>query len=317
MQFEELKRRIREIPEVVTWPHMLEFVERAVDREGSVWEYPAAACHAVGGTEGAAFPAAAAVFCSVASIRLVDDLLDEDPRGHYHTIGAGQAANMGLAFQAAGHLLLDDPEIPAALHPVLQISFARMSLATCYGQHLDAREAESEEEYWRIVNNKTPPLFAEALRMGALLGGASAGAAEQLACIGRVLGRFIQVSDDVTDALEAPARADWQRRGNNLAILYAMTAPHLDRAEFLRLSTRVADPEALAAAQKILLRSGAVSYCALKLIELSREAQDLFARAPLSNPEALGRLIDIHMQPLHRLLASVGLEGPAAIQLAE
>jgi geranylgeranyl pyrophosphate synthase len=245
----------------------------------------------------------------------VDDLLDDDPRGHYHTIGAGPAANLALAFQAAGHLLLDDSDISAAIRPALQTGFARMSLATCFGQHLDTREAESEEEYWRIVDSKTPPLFAEALRMGALLGGASAGTAEQLACIGRVLGRFIQVSDDVTDALETPARADWQRRGNNLAILYAMTAPHPDRGEFSLLSQRVADPEALAAAHKILLRSGAVSYCALKLIELSREVRELFARAALADREALGRLLDLHLNPLQRLLASVGLEGPAALQL--
>jgi len=310
MQFETLKGRILKIAEVDAWPHMRALVERAAHQEGSVWEYPVVACRAVGGTESSALPAAAAVFCSVASMRLVDDLLDDDPRGHYHTIGAGPAANLALAFQAAGHLLLDEPEIPTSLRPALHASFARMSLATCYGQHLDLREAENEEEYWRIVDSKTPPLFAEALRLGALLGGAPAGAADQLAGIGWVLGRFIQVSDDLTDALKTPARADWQRRGNNLAILYAMVAPHPDRAEFLRLSTQVADPEALAAAHKILLRSGAVSYCALKLIELSREVQDLFARAPLSDPEPLGRLIDIHMHPLHRLLASVGFEGP-------
>ena len=55
---------------------MRDFVEHAVHEEGSVWEYPAVACHAFGGIEEAALPAAAAVFCSVASIRLVDDILD-------------------------------------------------------------------------------------------------------------------------------------------------------------------------------------------------------------------------------------------------
>ncbi len=188
MRFGEVKRRICSLHPIDAWPQALEFVGRAVDGESSVWKYPVAACRAVGGTEEAALPAAAAVFCSVASIRLVDDILDEDPRGDHRVVGAGPVANLALAFQAAGHLLLDDPEIPLEIRPALQASFARMSLATCFGQALDAREIRSEEEYWRVVEGKTPPLFGEALRMGALLGGAPAETAEGLSRLGRILG---------------------------------------------------------------------------------------------------------------------------------
>jgi geranylgeranyl diphosphate synthase type I len=308
MSFEELKRRVRELPQLASWPRMLELVERTIHREASVWDYPIAACRAVGGSEQAALPAAAAVLCSVISIHLVDDMLDEDPRGDYRVLGAGEVSNCALAFQAAGHRLLDDPEVPPEVRAALQASFADMSLATCFGQALDAREAKSEEEYWRIVECKTPPLFAEALRMGALLGGATAEVAEGLVRLGRVLGRFIQISDDVTDALETPARADWQRRGNNLPILYAMTAPHPAREEFLRLSLAIEDPEALAAAQKILLRSGAVSYCTLKLVEFSRELRELFDRLRLQDPDPIERLIELHQQPLRRLLDSLGIK---------
>jgi geranylgeranyl pyrophosphate synthase len=315
MRFEEMKRRVRELPGIAGWPQTLALVDRPVPHESSVWEYPVAACRAVGGAEDAALPAAAAVFCSVISIHLVDDMLDEDPRGDHHFVGAGPAANFALAFQAAGHLLLDAPEVPREICPALQASFAGMSLATCFGQGLDARELQSEEEYWRVVECKTPPLFSEALRMGALLGGASAGTADQLARLGRVLGRLIQVSDDVTDALDSPARSDWQRRANNLPILYAMTAPHPEREEFLRLSARVEDPTALAAAQKILFRSGAVSYCTFKLLKLSREAQDRFAAIPLLDPTWIARLVDLHLAPLHRLLEMVGVEEPAALAL--
>jgi geranylgeranyl diphosphate synthase, type I len=308
MRFEELRDRIRGLRQISSWPQMLELVNRAVHRESSVWEYPVAACRAVGGSEEAALPAAAAVFCSAISIHLVDDILDEDPRGDYRILGSGEVSNYALAFQAAGHLLLSDPEIPLQVRAALQASFADLSLSTCFGQGLDAREAKVEEEYWRIVECKTPPLFSEALRMGALLGGAPAETAERLACLGRVLGRSVQVGDDATDALATPARADWKRRGNSLPMLYAMTAPHPDREEFLHLSTLVEGPEALAAAQKILLRSGAVSYCALKLFELWREARDLLARLPLANPDPISRLIEVHQRPLQRLFESVGVE---------
>jgi len=313
MRFEKLKSRILGLPQIASWPQVGEVVQRTVHRESAVWEYPVAACRAVGGGEEAALPAAAAVLCSVISIHLVDDILDEDPRGDYRILGPGQVSNHALAFQAAGHLLLNDPEVPLEVRAVVHASFAEMSLSTCFGQGLDTREAEGEEEYWRIVECKTPPLFGEALRMGALLGGATAETADRLACLGRILGRSVQIGDDATDALETPARADWKRRGNSLPILYAMTAPHPDREEFLRLSTRVESPAALAAAQKILLRSGAISYCALKLIELFREARDLFARLPLQEPEPIARLIELHHKPLERLLESVGVEEPAAL----
>ncbi|HKI05475.1 MAG TPA: polyprenyl synthetase family protein [Thermoanaerobaculia bacterium] len=313
MNFEKMKRQVREVSQIASWPQMCGLVERTVHRESSVWEYPVAACRAVGGSEEQALPAAAATFCSVISIHLVDDMLDEDPRGDYLVLGSGQVANYALAFQAAGHLLLDAPGIPLEIRPALHASFAGMSLATCFGQGLDARELQSEGEYWQVVESKTPPLFSEALRMGALLGGASAGTADLLARLGRVLGRLIQVSDDVTDALETPARADWKRRGNNLPILYAMTAGHPEREEFLDVSTQVEDPEALARAQKILLRSGAVSYCTLKLVEFSKEAQNLFESIPLQDREPVARLVELHLQPLHRLLESVGVEEPALL----
>ena len=316
LTFEELRSRIRGLRQIACWPEMVAFLERAISREGSIWEYPAAACRAVGGSEETAVPAAAAILCSVASIRLVDDILDDDPQGDYRFIGAGPAANLALAFQAAGHLLLDDPAIPLAIRPALQACLAETSLATCRGQALDARELQSEEEYWQVVESKTPPLFAAALRMGALLGGAAPETAEGLARLGRIVGRYIQVSDDATDALGTPARADWQRRGNNLAILYAMTAPHPEREEFLRLSLAVEDPGALAAAQKILLRSGAISFCTLKLVEFSHQARSLLARLPLAEPAAVEQLVQLHEKPLHRLLESVGVDTLGELSLA-
>jgi geranylgeranyl pyrophosphate synthase len=314
--FDELKACILNLATVSSWPQMLAMVERVTHKELlSVWEHPFTACRAVGGDEADALPAGAAVLCSVISIHLVDDMLDDDPYGDYRVLGNGPAANLALAFQAAGHRVLAQAGAGPEIQMALQKSFAEMSLATCYGQHLDARELGSEEEYWRVVECKTPPLFGEALRMGALLGNAAGETADQLARLGRLLGRFVQVSDDLKDVLESPARADWQRRSNSLPLLYAMTAAHPERDEFLSLSLQVEDPEALAAAQKILFRSGAVSYCTLKLVELSRELQGLFAQIPLRDPKPIERFLEVHTRPLHHLLEKVGVENPAALAL--
>jgi geranylgeranyl pyrophosphate synthase len=314
MDFEKMKDSVRSISEVAAWPQMLELIDRPVHRElVSVWEYPVAACLAVGGAEDDALPAAAAVFCAVISIHLVDDMLDDDPRGDFHRLGSGPAANLALAFQAAGHRLLHDG--PPPLRAALQSSFAALSLATCFGQSLDFLERETEADYWRVVEAKTPPLFGEAFRMGALLGRADAAAAQRLAHLGRLLGRYIQINDDMADALETPACADWQRRHNNLPILYALTAEHADRDSFAELSARVAEPESLAAAQKILFRSGAVSYCTLKLVELAREIQELLAGVAVIDPLPVAKLVELHVKPLHRLLQIAGVEDPAALTL--
>lgn len=316
MSFEPMKQRILAVPEVAAWPQLVEIVGRAEHEEWrSLWDYPFIACRAVGGRKESVIPAAAAIFCALASIHLVDDMLDDDPAGDYHTLGVGNTANLALAFQAAGHLVLDDPSLDGAVRAEIQALFARMSLGTAFGQNLDTRDMRTEEEYWETVGAKTPPLFGAAFYLGARLGGGSAGLAAELERLGGLIGLFIQVSDDLGDSLKAPAGADWQRRFNNLAILYALTADHPEREAFDRLSARAGDPEALAEAQKILLRSGAVSYCALKLIEISRQARELLARTPLHDPEPIEHLLGVQMRPLDKLFRSIGVETPAVLLL--
>lgn len=312
MTFESIKTAVRALPEISTWPEMLGLIDRAGHREGiSVWDHPFATCRAVGGTDEAALPGAAAVFCSLLSIHVVDDMLDDEPYGDFRRLGSGQTANIALAFQAAGHRLLGDldPGTSAEAQRIL----ARMALGTAYGQGLDIREAQSEEEYWRIVEAKTPPLFGAAFEIGALLGGAAAGIIKSLEQVGRILGRFIQVSDDLSDALQTPAKVDWNKPRNNLAILYALTAQHPARERFQDLVVRSGQPEALAEAHQILLKCGAVSYCTFKMIELSQKAQETLDCIPLRDREPVLRILRINLKPLHRLLETVGVEEPELV----
>ncbi|MGH9548416.1 MAG: hypothetical protein ACRD3W_03535, partial [Terriglobales bacterium] len=132
--FEAMKERIRALADIARWPQALAMIDRPEHREsGSVWEYPVAACQAVGGNEVDALPAAAAVFASVISVHLVDDILDADPQGDYRRLGVGPVANLALAFQAAAHLLLEQATAKPDVRTALQASFASMSLATSFG----------------------------------------------------------------------------------------------------------------------------------------------------------------------------------------
>ena len=307
MSVQRTKELILSLRPVAAWPQMAELVER-IDPPGlsGVLDYPGAACEAVGGSPEAAVPGSAAILCSLISIHLVDDMLDEDPGGDYHRLGAGAAANLALAFQAASHQILDAITLPPQIRAALQATFSAMALATAHGQSLDARGLRDEEEYWQVAGAKTPPLFAAAASVGALLGGASPEVAERLSRLGGLLGLGIQVSDDLLDALRSPAAADWNRRLNNLPSLYAMTADHPDREAFLELSARAAEPEALAAAQEILVRSGALSYCVFKLLEILGEGRSLLTGVPLAKPESVLRLFEAQTRPLRHLFTAAG-----------
>jgi geranylgeranyl pyrophosphate synthase len=307
MSLQRTKELILSLGPVATWPQMVELLERVQPRGlFGIWDYPAAACEAVGGPPETALRGSAAILCSLISIHLLDDMLDEDPEGDYHRLGPGVTANLALAFQEAGHQVLEDAVLAPQTRSALQATLSGMALATAYGQSLDVRELRDEEEYWQVVSTKTPPLFAGAFALGALLGGAPPDAVSRLSRLGGLLGLCVQVSDDLLDALRTPAAADWSRRPNNLAILYAMTAEHAERTAFLELSARTADAAALAAAQEILVRCGALSYCIFKMLEILGEARDVMASLALPSPEPVARLFDAHTEPIHRLFEAAG-----------
>jgi len=295
---------------------MVELVERVQPRGHlGVLEYPSAACEAVGGSPETALPASAAILCSLISIHLVDDMLDEDPGGDYHRFGPGITANLALAFQATAHQVLEDATLAPWTRSALSTILSGMALATAHGQSLDMHDLRDEEEYWRVVQAKTPPLFAAAFSIGALLGGAPPDAVDRLGRLGGLLGLCVQVSDDLLDALRTPAAADWNHRPNNLAILYALTAEHPERELFLELSARTADPAALARAQDILVRCGAVSYCAFKMLEILGEARTVMSSLALPSPAPVMRLFDAHTGPLDRLFAAAGAPTGASLSL--
>ncbi|MEM6795836.1 MAG: polyprenyl synthetase family protein, partial [Acidobacteriota bacterium] len=283
----DIQQRLAEFPELGQWPELERLVGRKLSGGRPCWEFTVDACRAVGGERADAAPGAAVVFGLFYSIHLVDDLLDEDPKGVYHRVGVGPAANMALALQSAASRLLGScglsPEAECLAHRAL----GQAGWGTAFGQMLDHQDFPGEEAYWRMVGHKTPPLFSFALLLGSLVGGASVEKAQQLARLGALLGEIVQISDDLGDAMEQPAAPDWRRQATNLPILFATTAEHAEREAFEALLKRVDEPEALAEAQAILVRSGAFSFCAYRLIQAHRKAAGEIKALDLVRPAAL------------------------------
>ncbi len=311
---ESIKSRLRAYPEVLAWPEIVALLDRPARRtDFNCWDYPGIAARSVGGTVEVALPAAAAIFCSLASIHLVDDMLDEDPRGAYHVWGNGRTANIALALQAFAARVLDEEGMDPARRSLLQQCLAKMTIATCWGQQLDAGDLEGEEAYWQVVRLKTPPLFGCALELGALLGGAEEGLASRIGSLGTSIGEIVQVSDDLKDAMEVPACPDWFRRGGNLAILYARLAAHPERERFEVVRLEAGQEAGLKEAQDLLVRSGAVSYGAYSILESYKRAQKVLRDLPLVDAAPLTELIESHISPLLELLRTLGIETPEAL----
>jgi len=188
------------------------------------------------------------------------------------------------------------------------ISLNRMMLMTSLGQYLDVQNPESEEAYWHLVLTKSSPFFGAALQVGALLAEASTDMhARQIQEIGHIYGEMIQIHDDLNDALAVPANQDWTLGRLPLPILYASLVNHSERERFLKLRNETIDPVALAEAQNILIRSGAVSYCIYHLFHKSQIARHILSTSSLPYPDVIGRLLDEIIDPVKRLMAVTGI----------
>jgi geranylgeranyl pyrophosphate synthase len=288
------------------WKEMQVLFQRVAARKPIHWMLPIWACEAVGGRRSQAIPAAVTIACCQISIILVDDMLDADPRGEYRFIGAPAAANMALAFQAAGLEAIARCEMEISSRLAALSNLYEMILTTSFGQYKDIHCPSTEAEYWQLVRTKSSPFFASALYIGALLGGGSTEVVECLVAVGKLYGEMIQIHDDLTDALEVPANPDWISGRASLPILFAQTVEHPDRQRFVDLRHQAQDTEKLAEAQTILIRCGAISYGVDQLIRRYQKCRELLASIVLDDSTGLELMLKKMIDPIEELFNAIG-----------
>lgn len=291
-------------------PAMRSILQRATASRPRDWQLPELAYNAVsdaGAKLERAIPVAAAIACLQISIILVDDMLDADPGGEYQSIGSGAAANLAVAFQAAAlEVIIHNPQLTPRAKLAIVGNLNQMALTTAVGQYLDTQKVASEADYWRVVAAKSGAFFGTALQVGALAADTEIAiqAAPGLKRLGKLYGEMIQIHDDLNDTMAQPAGPDWLCDRSPLPILFAKTISHPAQNQFLQLCRTITDPGALAQAQRILLRCGAVSYCLAQLMLRFQQAKQMLTNIPLVNKQQLSTLLANVAEPAQALLAA-------------
>lgn len=292
------------------WPDFQRVVGRAVVNKPVHWQIPLVACQAAVGSPEAARPVAVALAYLHMAIILIDDLLDEDPRGEHQRSGPGTAANLASAMQATGLECIEHSPLAPAVRQAILGCLNAMLLETARGQYLDAQNPDSEAGYWQAAQTKSAPFFATALQAGGLAAGMPSETAEGLYSIGRLYGEMIQLNDDLADCLAVPPNPDWLNGRLPLPLLYAQSVEHPERERFIALRAQVRDSAAepsaaLEEAQAILIRCGAISYCIHHILVRYNQAAELLAKLPLKNPLGIARLLDEMVNPIRELFAAL------------
>ncbi len=310
MQTKDILALLENLPELQVWPEIqLLFPDPGAPLRAD-WALPLYSISALEGNESDALPLAAALACVQMSIILVDDILDDDPRGYHLSMGSGRAANLALGLQAAAHLVLKRGSIVSERLPALGNCLQAMALATAAGQEMDVGLISGEDDYWHLVRAKSTPFYATAFELGAIAAGASSQQCATINEVGMLFGEIIQLLDDLDDAFEVPAKPDWTRQNNNLVILFAKTANHASREEFVGLLKEIHTIDKLKRAQEICIQAGSVSYCIYQIMSRIVQVKQCLKQSNIPFPDSILGVFRHHLLPLKYLLNRIGVEIP-------
>lgn len=294
----------------VPWDEISEIINRIAAAAKLDYWLPVAACQSLNGSALNAVPASAAILASQASITLVDDILDDDPKGIHIHVGPGATANIAMALQTLAYDALGSAEVPIAFRVQAIMALNEMLLKTTYGQAQDLREISSEQDYWNLVGYKSMPFYGFALQVGGIMAQGSESQTHDLYELGRIVGAIVQLLDDLYDAFEKPAKPDWDRKTNNILILYALNVDHDHKQEFL---DSLDDKASLERLQRILVESGAVSYCAYQITLHNDRCRQLAENSGFPNLAPIQDLLADQIRPLEAILNAAGAELPSEL----
>ena len=200
------------------------------------------ACEAYSGQTQTALPAAKAIELFHNFTLLHDDVMDDAPlrRGKdsvYRKFGLNSAILSGDVMLILSYDCIKDYDPP--LYKWIMQVINENAIKVCEGQQLDidfeTREDVSIQEYLLMIELKTAVLFGGALKIGALIGGASKEQSQHLYEFGKNVGIAFQMQDDILDTYGDNPKVGKQKGGDILqckkTYLYLKTMDLLEGEE--------------------------------------------------------------------------------------
>ena len=173
--------------------------------------------------------------------------------------------------------------------------FSLTALEICEGQQMDMefehRNDVKEEEYLEMIRLKTSVLLATSLKIGALLGGASAEDAKHLYDFGMQLGVAFQLKDDLLDVYGNAAVFGKNIGGDILCnkktymLIKALEYANTNQRDQLYnwINVELFQPaEKIAAVTELYNQIGVKELCGKKIAEYSDRAKDSLARVDVA-----------------------------------
>lgn len=168
-----------------------------------------------------------------------------------------------------------------SLAPVLRL-FVQTAREVCDGQQMDmdfeTREVVSLAEYEEMIRLKTAVLLGASLQIGALIGGASLGAAVKLYEFGQALGLAFQIKDDYLDAFgqgqEVGKQTGGDIRANKKTFLWiqAMEKANSEQKKRMAQALDAEEETKVAEITQIFLETGAAEACQQRMEAYSQQA---------------------------------------------
>ncbi len=257
-------------------------------------------CEAYGGTLQQAMPVATAIEIFHNFSLVHDDIMDKAPlRRGAVTVHEKWDINTGIlsgdAMLIMAYQSLEEYE--PSLYKALNQLFSKTALEVCEGQQWDVdfeqMDQVPEAAYLKMISQKTAVLVAGALKMGAMVAGASLAEQEKMYAFGLQLGIAFQVQDDYLDAFGDPKTFGKTVGGdiiNNKKTLLFIKALEMGTAaeqkaltDLFSLSPK--DPTSkITAVKDIFNSSGAATHIRAQIAHYTKEAFSVLETMEVSEP---------------------------------
>ncbi len=196
---------------------------------------PLAACRAVGGNVKNAIPITSALLAIAISMRIIDDVQDQDRSGQlWQSVGSARAFNYANAAQFLCFEIFRKAQYPSAIFYDLYSSLLSASFQLSFGQDRDLMgNTKDFESYWTTIELKSATAYSLACKTGAQVGTNKSEWINACTLFGHHLGLVVQIFNDMDSLWDSDMLTDLEQGKVTLPLLYGMYFQH-PKKDFLQ-----------------------------------------------------------------------------------